>query len=60
MKRLRGRIGGHLSVATRLEGKAFVLERAGDRERAQELRAEAAEHRKKADKLRAQYYGGDD
>jgi hypothetical protein len=56
MRSARGKIGGHLSSATRLEGKAWALEKEGKLEEAKKLREEAANHRRIARKLRTEYY----
>lgn len=56
MRQLRGKIGGHISTAVRLEGKAYVLAKEGKIEEAAQLRKEATNHRRIASELRTQYY----
>ena len=52
---LRGKIGGNISAAVRLEGKAHALEVEGRIEEAAELRRRAAKHWKIAEELKREY-----
>jgi hypothetical protein len=52
---LRGKIGGNISAAVRLEGKAHALQAEGKIEEAEALRKRASDHWKIAEELKREY-----